>query len=328
MPTMDAFNADAFTLTSLTAAIQQVPYQPGRIEQLGWFGTRSINTLSTFVEVQDNVLSLVDVSPRGAPPQAMEHSTRTVVPFGVPHLVVNDLLMADEITGVRAFGSESEVETLARVVAQRMAPMRSSLEYTIESHRLDAIMGNYRTVGGTKSSLFTAMDVSQQEQAMVLGTDGTAVRTKILELLEKVEDGLGGLGFTGVRVLCGKTFWSKLVEHPKVKEVYLNYSAAAELRRDPRLEFDFGGVIWERYRGTSQVKVPDAQAYAVPEGVQDLFQTAFAPADYVDTAGTLGQRLYATQWPTEGNKGIKMEAQSNPLSICTRPRAVIKCTTN
>ncbi len=154
----------------------------------------------------------------------------------------------------------------------------------------------------------------------------TNIRLKILALLESIEDSLGGLPFSGVRVLCGKTFWSSLIEHKMVKESYLATAAANTLRGDPRMEFEFGGVIFERYRGTSAVKIEDNDAYAIPEGVMNLFIARNAPADYVETVGTLGQPMYAKQWEMEAGRGIKMEAQANPLHLCTRPKAVKKLT--
>lgn len=326
MAHMDLFKDDAFTLTTLTAAIQNLKYQPGRIEALGLFAVDSINTLSVTIEQKDGVLELIDVTPRGAPNGPIAHAARSIRSFAVPHIAVPDYLSADQITGVRQFGSESEVETLVKVVGQRMQPMRNSIEYTIESHRLAAIKGQYMNAGGALTSLFTEFGVSQQTLSFALTTATTKVRQKIMTMLEYIEDALGGLSFSGVRVLCGKTFWSELIEHPVVKETYTATEAARSLRADPRLEFEFGGVIFERYRGTSSVKVEDDDAYAVPEGVQDLFITRFAPGDFIGAAGTLGQRLYARQWERMDGRGIEMEVQSNPLNLCTRPRAVIKLT--
>jgi len=326
MPSLNMFEDDAFSLSSLTAAVQAIPYQPGRIGAAGLFAEKPIATLSAFVEQADGVLALVPVSQRGAPASPMTHGTRTVRSFKVPQIKKDDLLVADEIIGVRSFGTESELETLAKVVAQRLMPMRNSVEYTLEAHRLAAIMGTYYDAAGNSVSLFTEFGVSQQSVAFALTTATTKVRQKVMEMLEKIEDALGGLSFSGVRVLCGKNFWSEFIEHPVVKETYLASQQAGAVRGDPRMEFEFGGVIWERYRGTSSVKVGDDDAYAVPEGVMELFITSFAPADYMETAGTLGQRVYAKQWPTEGDRGIKMEVQSNPLNLCTRPRAVIRLT--
>ena len=326
MAAMDIFRDDAFSLSSLTAAIQNIPFAPGRLGAMGLFGEQSINTRSVMIEQYENVLSLVPVSQRGGEAQPANHGSRSIRSFTVPHLKQNDGLIADEILGVRTFGTESELETIVRVVAQRMEPMRRNLEYTIESHRLAAVKGTYFDAAGASISLFTEFGVTQQTIAMALTTATTNVRGKVLAILEAIEDDLGGLSFSGVRVLCGKNFWSELVDHAKVKESYLNTVQAASLRGDPRMEFEFGGVIFERYRGTSAVKVADDEAFAIPEGVVDLFITRFAPGDYVETAGTMGQRLYAKQWEMEAGRGIKMEAQSNPLNLCTRPRAVIKLT--
>jgi hypothetical protein len=323
---MNVFENDAFSMASLTAAIQNVPYQPGRIGSAGLFSEDGMMTLDAYIEVSNDVLALVPVSQRGGPASPMEHGKRTAKSFRAPHIQKDDLLTADEVTGVRSFGSETELETLAKVVAQRLAPMRNSIEYTLESHRLAAIMGTYYNAAGASVSLFTEFGVSQQTVNFALTTATTKVRAKVLDMLEKVEDALGGLSFTGVRVFCGKNFWAELVEHPLVKESYLGSQQAAALRADPRMEFEFGGVMFERYRGTSAVKVGDDDAYAVPEGVVDLFITRFAPGDFIGAVGTLGQRLYARQWEMANGKGIAMEAQSNPLNLCTRPRAVVKLT--
>ena len=50
MPTLDVFNQDAFSLMSLTAAINKAPYKPSRIGQLGLFGEQRISTTQVMVE--------------------------------------------------------------------------------------------------------------------------------------------------------------------------------------------------------------------------------------------------------------------------------------
>lgn len=325
MATLDIFKDDAFTLTALTAAIQNVPFQPARLTPL--FGAaEGVNTRSVMIESYDNVLALVPVSQRGAPATPTQHGTRSLRSFTIPHLKVEDAILADEVLGVRAFGTESEVETVARVVAQRLAVMRRNIEYTKESHRLLAVKGSYMDAAGTTQSLFTEFGVSQHVIGFDLDTATTNIRAKCLSLIEGVEDDLGGLSFTGIRVMCGKNFWAKLIEHKNVKDTYLALQNAVRLTGDPLLSFEYGGVQWERYRGTSAVKIGDDEAFAVPEGVADLFIARNAPADYVETVGTLGQDMYAKQWMMEAERGIKMEAQANPLFLCTRPRAVKKLT--
>ena len=68
-------------------------------------------------------------------------------------------------------------------------------------------------------------------------------------------------------------------------------------------------------------------AYLVPEGVAELFIARFAPADYVETVNTLGLPYYAKQEAMRMGKGIDIETQSNPITLCTMPRACVKLTT-
>lgn len=327
MATLDIFKDDAFSLTALTAAIQTAPYKPGRLEQLGLFGAaEGIMQPPVMIEQYDNVLNLVAVSQRGAPATQTARGARKMFNFTVPQLKPEESLLADEVLGVRAFGSESEVETVAKLVSKRLNTMRTNIEYTKESHRMLALKGITVDAAGNQINLFTTFGVSQDTIDFALDVDTTNIRQKCLALLESVEDSLGGLSFSGIRVLCGKTFWSSIIEHKMVKESYLGTLAANSLRGDPRMEFEFAGIIFERYRGTSDVKIDDNEAFAVPEGVADLFIARNAPADYIETVGTIGQSMYVKQEDMPMGRGIKMEAQANPLHLCTRPKAVKKLT--
>lgn len=326
MPMIDPFTPDAFRLETLTAAMNNLKYRPSRIAQLGLFDENGISTIDAAIEERDGVLELVDVAPRGGPGKPIGDTPRKIHTFRVPHLPEVSAVMADEVQGVRAFGSDNQAEVLETRINDRLQTMRNNIDYTIEAHRLAAIQGNFYNSNGVLTSLFTTFGVTQQNLAYVLGTATTKVRQKIMDTLEMIETALDGVPFTGVRVLCGKTFWKEFIEHPVVKETYLNTQMAASLRGDPRMEVDFGGFMWERYRGTSAVKVADAEAYAVPEGVPGLFITRFAPANYNETVNTIGLPYYAKGEPMKMGKGWEMEAQSNPVNLCTRPHSVIKLT--
>ncbi len=325
MPMTDPFTPSAFSLTSLTAAINNLPYQPMLLGSM--FEEQGLTTTQAAVDIQDGVLSLVEVKPRGAPGKVITGAGRRALPFLIPHLPEQASILADEVQGVRAFGMESQAEVLQTKINERLAQMRRNIDYTIESHRLSAIMGNYVNANGDSSSLFTAFGVVQQTKAMGWHTsNSSAARTKCTEVLAQIEDALGGIPFTGVRVLCGATFWASMLEDKDVKATYLNTQMAADLRRDPRLEFDFNGITWTRYRGTLSVLVGASDAYAIPQGVPGLLITRFAPANYNETVNTVGLPYYAKGKPKDFDKGWDMEAQSNPLNLVTRPAAIIKLT--
>lgn len=323
MPTINIFQDDAFSLTSLTAAIQNVPYQPGRIGAGGYYGEQGIVGLDFFIEIADGVLELIPVTQRGAPAAPLKKGKRIAKSFRVAHIKQDDTVLADAIVGVRAFGTETEVQTMAAIVGQKFVSMRSNIEYTLESHRLLGFKGILVDAFGNHVDLYNEFNVARKSVAFALGTSTTKLRTKCLQVQEHVEDALGGLSFAGIDVLCGRDFWADLIDHESIRDTFLNTQQAAELRGDARQAFEFGGLSFERYRGTSAVKVADDEAIAVPRGVQGMFLTRFAAADWIETANTLGRRMYAKQWEMEAGRGINLEAQSSPINLNTRPGAVI-----
>ena len=324
MPMVDPFTPSAFTLTALTAAINNLKYAPMRLS--GFFEEAGISTLQAAVDIQDGVLSLVDVAPRGAPGDPVFGGARSAIPFIIPHLPERGQVLADEVQGVRAFGSENMGEVLTTRLNERLMQMRRNIDYTLESHRLSALMGNYIDANGSSVSLFTTFGVAQQNVSFVLGTSTTKIRSKCLTVIGYIENALDGVPFTGVRALCGSTFFESLITHTNVEATFLNQAQAAELRGDPRQELNFGGIVFERYRGTSAVKVGDNDAYAFPVGVPGLMITRFAPANYNETVNTIGLPYYSKAEPLKFGKGYELEAQSNPLNLVTRPAAVIKLT--
>jgi hypothetical protein len=46
----------------------------------------------------------------------------------------------------------------------------------------------------------------------------------------------------------------------------------------------------------------------------------------METVNTIGLPYYAKQERIPFDKGVQLELQSNPLHICTKPRAIIKLT--
>lgn len=330
MPALDVFEQDAFSVQSLSAAINEQPYVPGRIGMLGLFDESGITTTSMMIEKDGATLKLVSASERGAPGQTTNSDKRKMVSFPSVHLQENASILADEIQNVRAFGSESDLQTVETIVNQRLAKMRRQLDATLEYHRVGAIKGKVLDADGSTEllDLFTAFGLTQQTVAMALGTASTKVRTKVLQALKKMEDKLGSVPMSGVRVFCGATFWEEFIEHDAVKAAYDRWMDGDFLRQDPRAAFPFAGATWERYRGKvgSVAYVGDDEAYMVPEGVPDMFITNFSPADYMEAANTVGLPYYAKQELMRMGKGVDLEAQSNPVTICTRPDAVIKLT--
>jgi hypothetical protein len=325
---MDIFNDDAFSVVSLTKAIEDMPSVPGRIGQLGLFTEEAISTTSVSIEKQGNALTLVGSAPRGSAGQTAAREKRQMLTLNCIHLPQYDSVNADEIQNVRAFGSETDVETIQRVTNKRLTRMRRDLDVTLEFQRMGAIKGIVLDSDGTTvlENLHTRFGTTPATKNMILGTAGTNIKQKVVEAKRQMRDALGGLSISGYRAMCSTTFFDALVAHAKVEAAYDRWMNGEFLRSDQtELGFYFAGVFWEEYDGSvgAQEFIAPGTAQMIPEGVPDLFVTHFAPADYMETVNTMGQAYYAKQWAKDGNKGIHIESQSNPIHICTRPQVPI-----
>lgn len=325
MPMLDVFKDDAFNVVSLTAAILKAPFKPGRIGSLGYFAEEGIPTTTAVIEWKDGQLSLIQSSPRGGQGTSLGDAKRTAESFVVPHLERNATILADSIQNVRAFGSENALEAVQTVVNQRLAELRGMHEVTLEHMRARAVQGIVLDAdGSTLFNLFTKFGVSQETAEIDLTAD---VRSQIVAAQRKSEGVLGASMVSGYRAFCGDTFFDLLIDSDDVKES-LKYQESALLRGDLRGGFQFGGVTWENYRGSTGGTPFFAtdEAFLVPEGA-DIFKTYFAPADFMETVNTIGLPMYAKQVvDAELQRFVKIHTQSNPLALCTRPNAVVKLT--
>ena len=322
------FEDDAFSVSSLTAAINEQEYLPGRISSLGLFREEGISTLTVQIEKDGDTLALVPSGERGTSGLVVGGTKRTLIPFNTVHLPERFTIKADEIQGIRAFGTRSELQAVQDVVNKRLAKARRQLDATHEFQRMGALNGQVLDADGKTVLLdiYKSFGVNRQKLQMGLNSPDTELRVKCGEALDMQEEALGSVTSSGSRAMCGKNFWNKLIVHKSVKETYLNTMQAASLRGDARESFEFGGIVWERYRGkvAGVAFVHDDKALLVPEGVPDLYISSFAPADYMETVNTQGIPYYSKIEPLPFNKGVAGEAQSNPLHLCTRPRAQIR----
>ena len=337
MPSLDVFKADGFSMMELTAAINKHDYVPERLLELGLFEANPVSTTTIAIEERDGVLSLVPTTPRGGPGTNVNEDRRRLHNLFVPHLALVDRIVADEVQGMRAFGSQSELMQVQELVNRRALKLRRNIELTHENFRLGAIKGQILDSDGSTVivNLFTVFGVSQLSEVDFDLDNGSPasgalrkVCTGVVRNVLKELKGLGG-GNIRIRALCSDAFWDDLIAHTEVRETYLQWQAAAELRGGVAYGvFPYGGITFENYRGTDDgttVGVAANKCHIFPENVPGLFQSYYAPADYNDTVNTPGLPFYARQAPDmQFDKFTDLEVQSNPLSICTVPRVLIQ----
>lgn len=337
---LDIFHDDAFGVVALTDAVNKIPFVPGRLGQLGLFTATAIASTTVVIDEKDGVLTLIAPSPRGGPGTTLDKAKGVVRTLSVPHFEVNDAVMAEEVQGVRAWGTENQLQMVMGKVAERLSEHGSSFAATEEYARIGAIKGIVTYADGTSLNLFTEFGVAQETEVDFELDENTGsaasgeLRQKCAAVCRTIANNLGATPYTGVMAEASDEFFDALLQHPEVVDSYKGTSMASVLREGYVLPngnkifgaFEFGGIVWENYRGKvgDQRFIDADKAHIFPLGVPGLFRTVYSPADYVETVNTLGQRLYAKQYDMPNGKGIHLDTQMNALQYCVRPKTLIK----
>jgi hypothetical protein len=331
---LNPFASDAFDMAALTAAINKVPNTYGRLEQLGVMTPQGVRHRTIVIEEMSGVLNLLPTQPVGAPGTLGTTSKRKVRSFVIPHIPHDDAVLPEEVQGIRAFGSETETDALANLLAMKLQNMRNKHAITLEYLRMGALKGVILDAdGSTLYDLYSEFGIAGKTVSFALANAATEVLLKVLEVKRHIEDNLKGEFMTGIMCLCSAGFYDAFTTHKLVKEAYMYFQRNQQLGNDYRTGFTFGGITFEEYRGqatdsagTVRKFIADDEAHFFPIGTANTFRTYFAPADFNETANTLGLPLYAKQEPRKFGRGTDLHTQSNPLPICLRPEVLVKGT--
>lgn len=335
---LDIFKEDIFSTISLTDAVNKLPFVPGRAGTVINWNERGSITTGIMIEEKNGVLNILNPSPRGGPGTARPKTKRTARTLTIPHYQSDDGVMADEVQGIRAFGSETQLQTVYDMVQMRMQEhVQLELDPTLEFQRIGAIKGVILNGdGSTLYDLFSEFGVSQEAEvtfALSATTSDGSTRTTCASIVRKIAQNLGGAPFQRIYGFAGDGFWDKLVASKETRETFLNQAEASQLRGSSAYQqFEYGGIMFENYRGAvgidgqsiPQSFVDSDKCHFFALGVPGLWRTVYAPADYIETVNTPGLPRYAKQWPMDNDKGINMEMQTNALNYCTRPKTLIQ----
>lgn len=326
------FHNPAFSVSALTAAINILPNQYGRLDELKLFPEKPVRTRQVTIEEKNGVLSLLPTQPVGSPGTVGQRGKRVARAFVVPHIPHDDVVLPEEVVGVRAFGTETELESVAGVMAEHLQTMRNKHAITLEHLRMGALKGVILDADGTEiANLFELFKIEPKTFEFQLTNQKTDVRKKCLELKRYMEQSLRGERMSAIHVLVSSEFFDALTGHDEVKAAYARWQEGAALRDDMRTDFRFAGIRFEEYNGSAsdgadnlRKFIEPGEGHAFPLGTLDTFATYVAPADFNETVNTLGQLLYSKQAPRKFDRGTDLHTQSNPLPMCHRPALLAK----
>jgi hypothetical protein len=328
------FENPAFSMSALTAAINILPNNYGLMDSMGLFPSKPVRFRSVVVEEKNGILTLLPTMPVGSPGTVGNRGKRKLRSFAIPHIPHDDVVLPEEVQGIRAFGSESELQTVASVMAEHLQTMRNKHAITLEHLRMGALKGIILDADGSELyNLFDLFDITPKVVNFQLGAAGTDIKKKCLDLKRYLEKNLKGERMNGVHCLVSEEFFDAFTSHEKVVAAYDRWQDSFALRSDMRSGFTFAGITFEEYSGEASDGddnihrfIEAGEGHAFPLGTVDTFATYFSPADFNETANTLGQPLYAKQEPRKFERGTDIHTQSNPLPMCHRPAVLVKVT--
>lgn len=339
MATMDIFNGDAFSLVSLSQAVDNTDYKPELLGSLGIFTPDPVRSKKVFVDQRDGELALVQTSPRGAPVEELARDSRKAISFEVPRIAKGITIYAAEVADWRAFGTESEQTVVATEYNRRMERIRRDIELTHENMRLGALQGKLLDAdGSTIYNYFTEFGVTEAAAVSfeldVATTDVRGICNSIVRSMSRSSKG-AFTSSTQVHALAGDAFYDALIAHPLVRDSYLGWAAASELRQGNAFQaFTFGGITFHNYRGTddaSTVAVATDEVKLFPVGAEGVFTHIMAPADeFMPYVGAPGQNVYSMNVRdtayTPNDRWVRNEQYSYPLFMCSKPNCLRKGT--
>ena len=334
MASMDIFNNSAFSMTSLSGVVNKLDYQPQLLGELGLFEPMPVRTRTVFVDRRDGGLTLIPTSPTGAAPAELAGDNRDAVPLKTTRLAKGFTLYAEEIQGIRAFGSETELEQVQGEFLRRMARVRADMELTHEYHRLGALQGKLLDSDGSTViyDYFSQFGVSEAAAVnFALTTATTDVRGKCAAVVRAMARSSKGAftPATQVHALVGDTFYDLLINHDQVRKTFEGWAAAADLRQGAAFNaFTYGGITFHNYRGTddgSSVAIAATEAKFFPVGASGVFKKAMAPAEFGPYVNTLGMDTYGINIPDRDRQAwTRGEIYSYPLYLVQRPEVLRK----
>jgi hypothetical protein len=284
------------------------------------------------IDQKEGRVSVIPTSQRGTVGNAISSRGRRTKYLEIPHYAHYDAVMANEVSGVRKFGSSDEMETVLSKRDEKLQDMHANHEVTWEFARACAIRG----------VLFDYIDDETDPELIyewhtALGQQRTThnfnwnttddLRIELVKAKRKAEAKLVGMQPTKWIWLTPPPIHDEIVTSESVKSAYDRWQDGAHLRGDWRGGFPIADnveIVSYEQRQIGNLKfLPDDESYLIPM-LDDYFQVRFGPADTEEAVNTIGLPLYTMAEPMPFGRGSNLCMESNHLHFTERPEAIVQ----
>ena len=322
-----------FDCTEMTAAVNKLPALPVYFRRL--FEVKGVKTTTVSLDIRKGRIVLIGDSERNTAPESLagRGAKREWMRLSCAHLAMSDTLAPEDLQDVRAFGSTEPI-SVAEVYNDKMQQLKDNMTATMEFHRLGAIKGVVLDANGTTvlHDIFNTFGVTKKKMDIsfpkTAADDANPILTSILNAKRHVEAAMGGTPFSHIECIIGSDAYDMLTSHVLVRKYFEDWLARKQDygNNDYRKRgFTYGGLTFvERsdvVGGQTMVAAKKGHVYPVGPGI---FKQYHAPADWMETVNTIGLEYYARMDEKEKSRGIDIEVQTNPLTLCTYPEALVE----
>lgn len=327
---VDVFGQAPFVPLELTGMITRITPRPTLLGRLGQNLFRQVPSHTGRIAIYENEQQqrLISTSPLGAPPENLEKRGGRMRMFATHRLAKGSTLQAIELQNILQQPLFQAVQGVQQELATRSALIRDDFELTWEYHRLGAVLCKGMDADGTTvlHDWYDEFEIDPPAPFyMELDNPDTNLRLTTRSIVNHVKDqGRGAFtdGASTVHALCGEEFFTKLITHPQIEKLYLNYVAAAELLNKVPDQFQFGGVVWHDYRSALDPRfgiAPNSARY-FPVGAGDVFQHVNGPAEFPPYINNPGRDIISISFGDRDRQAWqRVEFYSYPLMMNTRP---------
>jgi hypothetical protein len=350
MAELDFIQDPKFGVLSLAEALINWPNKFGTLSTFTnpdgtpLWGESGIDQTTVMVDIHNRgQINIIPASARGSPAPKQTGDSRDIKPLPTFRHALGDYITADQFQNVRKLGTVDQLDVFEEKLYERLDDLNWKQWQTTEYLRWAALRGDVMQPGTTQP-LYNTYDLMGETQQVVnfhiSGTSGDPIQDATNAILDYAQLNAFGEPIQKYAVFCSPSFHDNLQKNTAFRDAFKYFSGMPNPNRELlRTPFEFKDMIYFRELGrasfmnadgtrTTTTFIPDGEAIAVPLGTRQVFRTYYAPADYIETVNTIGQRLYAKTKVMDMDRGIEVETVSQQLNVALKPRLVIRCTSD
>lgn len=341
---VDVFNGDAFGVISMTKNINNVPYKPRFLEDMGLFegdgagsGMAGIDTQQLAVVNVRNVLTLIPAAALATMPNFQDTDPEDIRYITVPHLPLNDTVLAHELPGKTRFGDMTGdvmsptqmVSSVQQAVTKKQAKMVENHNLTWEWQRVASIKGILLDADGSKVlyNWFETFGITPNTTTYTPATPGD-IDVVCDKINKDIPDALGNDSFTGITMLVGADFMTAVTQDASLNDGFIRLNDGEFYRSNFIYgSFEYKGINFVHYRGNvgGTPYIADDKGFAFPTGTNSFIRRN-APGDLDEAVRRPGLPMYSARERKRFGTGWDLHSQSNPIFMCQRPEVLVEVT--